>query len=456
MSLQGKILMTNIRITITLILLVLLFISMTVNSSNVKLLILLLLVLSTALLSIKSPGIGASILVGCLPLSGVIRWSDHENIVSAGYLSILIAALSCAVFLRIIFVKGKVCTFSLNTYWLVFLPFFAILLAHIFLASGGFAALFAMLRNYLIPFFSFFIFVEAIKSCKDMKKNLLVVLYITSLFVVVVNFIHYFYGLDIAITRFVMISEEDPAIRGYGSVTFPRMNHILGLGPQGAGGVFYGIIALIGIYLMASGSNMAKIFLAMSTFIFLVAIFFIGSVSGMVTLLIGAGILTIIHNRRLIPVMAFPVIICFTLGLFYIPVPLAGYSNIASYAYIGFIANIVNDASDYSPAQFFLGNELGLTGGGVQSVTIGFFDRWVFGVFLQLGLIAFISMSLWYAIVIFAAFKKTYSPKEKEFAVFALLIFFGSLTYGHQSALMQPLFVPLLMLAVSLLYKKPI
>lgn len=438
--------------------LAILLVSVAIKNSSIKSILLLIIIFYIALISVKKPSIGAIVLAGSLPISGIIRWSDLENIIASGYLTILIFLLSAVVFFRMLFDKKKNLYFSLNSNWLILSPFLLFLLVHIFLASSSGPVLFAMMRNYIIPFLAFFIFIEAVKSSENVKRKLIISLYISTVVVGVFNLIHYFYGLDIALSRFVMVKEDIPATRDYGLGAFPRMNHILGLGTQGSGGVFYAILALIGIYLTVNSRLKVKVLLIASALVFLVNIYFIGSISGVLTLFIGFVILGLTKNIKLIPILSFPFVIFILTGLFFFPIPITDFPNMASYAYHGFIAEVVIEASDYSLIQLLLGNELGLAGGGVDLIrTTGFLDRWLFGAFLQLGLVAFASMIMWYLFVFLIAFKNLRISKQKDYALLTLIILTGSLTYAHQSALMQPLFIYLIMLSLSLIYcKKPL
>ena len=434
----------------------LLLVSVGIDNGNVKSLMLLALIIIVSIISIKKPAIGAIVLAGCIPLSGIIRWSDHGNLIAAGFVTVLIAALFSVISIRKAYNYEKL-EISSKSHELILLPFICILLIHIFMASESLELLFAMVRNYLIPLLAYFIFVAAIETKQDITakqdivRKLIFGLYISATFVMIINLMHYFFGLNISLSKYVISNEGNIAFRNYGFGHFPRMNHIIGFGSQGSGGVFYGIFLMLSIYLIPGAPLLKKVMLVLAACLFLMSILLIASISGFVTLILGFGLMILIKYKKFLPILTAPSIMLFITTVFIIPIPAYDYSSIGSYAYYGFIHKFVVDIAAYPIYKIFLGNELGLAGGGLGYImTTGFHDRWLFGALLQLGIIAFFSMVGWYSYIIYLAVKRYNFYGNNIGIVFSLIVFVAGLSYAHQAALMQPLFVYLLMMAGSI------
>ena len=181
-----------------------------------------------------------------------VRLYDLENQITAGFGFFLSLTLIIVLFIHLTS-KPRFKMSIQGSEYIIFTIFaLTILIIYIIQKSVSVIVFVGYVREYFIPFLLLFVFVFVFnKDVFFVKKTLLFVIWPASI-VGVFNIYHYLFGLDVVFDQFVMgqFGSSIPEVRSiFGFFPFPRLNHILGLGTQGGGGVFYIILSLIGIML---------------------------------------------------------------------------------------------------------------------------------------------------------------------------------------------------------------
>lgn len=450
-----------LRITFyTIIFLAILFAgSIFITTPSVKSIFLLFSLFFLLIVTVFDLRFGALVLAGLVPSLGIIRWSDLDNKIAAAYTSAALILLLFAFFLKL-FAKNdnlSIDKILIKKLFLLggFLAFIIYHSAHYFNSPFIFIM---VIKEYFLPFLSFFIFYDVLKNNLSFSFSLINILFWVTVLVSIINLFHYFIGLNIDLERFVLTYEEVsvPEVRDFGFGPMRRAYPILGLGGAGGGSAFYVIIGMLG-FILAARHNVVipKLFLMTGSFLLLVTSFFTLSLSGVFVVFIFFVFIFLWKTSNVLRIFVVSIACMFGLVIAMVPITIGPYKSILEYGISAFIVPTFLIAKEFSVANIFFGNGLGLTGsiGLQENLRLpGLFDRWILGAFLQLGVFGFLFMLLFWLGMIVSSFNGRGAEKDFSLLLFASgFILFGSFGYTHGSALMHRLFVPILMLSVAII-----
>jgi hypothetical protein len=214
--------------------------------------------------SISYPIVGLFFLAFAHSFSGLVRWKEQDAILLSGFGTILI----------VLFFVGVICRGLLGlrfripferTDWqaskamfLVWLLFIALIFFNVLANWKEGMVTIMMFREYIIPLLIFPVAVSVLLSSRPSDcRGVLMALFLGCTIVGLVNIIHYIVDLPLPIPRWVRLFDATTGIAVdlpdsriiFGSISIPRMQHILGLSGAAAGGVYFITMALMGYFL---------------------------------------------------------------------------------------------------------------------------------------------------------------------------------------------------------------
>lgn len=406
--------------------------------------------------------------ISLTPLTGILRWDDLGNFVSASFVSLVYFFLVIVLFLRVVSSgclniprKGRN-VFLANLFLIIVLVIGCVAQIH----DPVFFAL--TFREFVLPAILFFACYSLIKNDKQKIYYVIYSIFITSGLVATLNLAHYFYGLSIVIDNRVMaLGGEGTAVyRSVFGFDIYRLQHILGLSTQGAGGTFYTIMSSLGLLLVSHvKSSLHKLLICSFSLILFFAALLIVSLSTVVTLIIVvvARYYWVCQKRKKIGGflgLVFLMLPISFLLLFNLEVTAGGVKlNILDYAYESFISKAIDLVTNLDFYDFLFGFGLiakggsGLTGviytADVSSFVI---DRWVFVALFQLGFMGFsIMIFSWLFNIIKSASISCNDQCDVLGYKACFIVFLACYGFSHGAAIIDNLFSPIYFLCAGVL-----
>ncbi len=404
----------------------------------------------------------ALLVVFFIPLAGALRWNDSGSPLAALFQSgIFSLAIIAAFFHVLIRTRFRVARLPIS-HLLLFVPFFLLIFLHTLIIFFSNPILgFALVREYILPLLLFFVFYYAIRMETIEVRFLVLLLVVVTSGIAVVDIVHYFFDLGAPYPRYVWARGVDyiPETRSVFGHSVARSQHLLGLGSQGGGAVFYAIIGMLGILLLRETQGFTRFLLLTASFLLFVAGALIISGSFMMALVLMGGYLLVTQGAARNPIVQKTLLgIILSFFLFLIvssDIFVLGNRQISLISY-GVTWWDRGTAILFNLAGFplFVGGGLGVLGRvGLDLDMTGrvFFDTWIFSVVPQLGLVGFFSMLLSWAYWLWLTSSKTAFVRRicTELKL-AGLILVGALAYVHQAAFVSRLMIPVLMLGVAI------
>ena len=374
-----------------------------IPNSLVHQLFLVFFLLLFTFVSIRSLRSAAIIAIAFIPLAGLLKWSGSETLISLLFQSfIFIIAFFSVVIHAVVRTNFKIGRIPLRPF-LLFIPFFSIITVHILVSALEKPILgFAYLREYIIPFTMFLICFYALKKKAISEVEIVSILVAITALVSIINLAHYFFGLPSEYPKYVFSDEAKttPYMRGAFGTFLPRSQHLLGLGSQGGGAVFYAIVGTLALLLSSRQRGISRavtIFGASSIF---AAGAIVLSGSYVITLLFLILFFSLNNSEKyfniyriLLIFMAVPVMIYILLSNALV---IGSHTQLLSYGQI-FLSYGFQLVSKSISQAFYFGHGLDLFGGyGTMTTALNLatLDSWVFSVIPQIGIVGFFSMIL--------------------------------------------------------------
>jgi hypothetical protein len=425
---------------------VVIFTSM-IFGGSIKSIILLSSLCVFFLISVKYLDIGAVIVAGFIPMNGIIRWSGFNDPITAGYTT----GLYVLFFVSLFFYQTKNKPFAIKKYALLkfftFMVFLCIIIMNILRDIYQTPIFFMHIREYIIPLIILFPFYFVLKLHPEKYVNIIIALFFCTLFVAIINLLNYSNVIHSIFEPFIVYpGSKMPAVRQIGPIVLPRLNPILGLAGQ-AGSVFYTIIFFVGEYLY---SVKKKIIYNIGAIVILLTAFCTMSSSTILTFFLICLLIINARNRRykMFSILFF---VFFIFVIIFMPINMGTETNtIFMYGLNGFILPIYRTIKDYSMLQYLTGAGLPVMGGQdfIQSAGLAQtvkFDRYIFIIFLQLGIVGFFSM-----IVVWITAIPNYKKNNNiSFFWVSLILLTGLFGFVHGAAPTQRLFSPLFALGMA-------
>ena len=402
--------------------------------------------------------------------SGVIRLNEFNNPLFAGFTTLEILIAFCVYLL--LFLKYKLNT-KIRVNKQLLLPATSLIVYLMWILVRSISDGIDMLRflftirEYIVPFLLLPILITVLMKDMRMIKKIALFFFMGTTIVAFLNIIHYFFGLNLEISRVITFYNdksifETRVIAGY---PIPRMQHILGLSSQGAGSAFYIISAVLGVmFLSKIKSPMLNIISITAIFIHILPVVLMASFTGIVTLFfLFAMYLFLFKSKLKIVASIFSIPLLFF--LFFTPIiETGGINSNTLFEYILFMFNekVMTLMNGLNYNEIFFGTGMGLRGGNAIGVgdiagtdkSLYFTDRWVFNVFFQLGVVGFIlAIILTIAPIIYIKrVTKFYFNNDIYLYYVPSILLFGSLSFAHGYMLTERLFSILIVFSYAMIY----
>ncbi|MFW5803805.1 MAG: hypothetical protein ACOCWG_01080 [bacterium] len=427
-------------------------------------------------LSLYKPLYGLYLIFFSLSFNGLIRWKMFDSFILAGFSTILVFIFILCQFILLLvnkeyrinvhfknFIFSKS---SLGFYLFVIISiFFALLTINVPLSSEKLIEMIMKYREYIIPILFIPFSISFIK--KSTFPRIIEFYVYGAVIIALINIIHLLFGLPIGIPRFVLhFSSQLPEIRSMFGIYLPRMNHILGLSTQGAGATFYTIAGIAGIYLEKNKCSITnKLIWNLIIVVLFIASLLTVSFSMLLTIFFVFLFFKLINAKKKISLhkllLGLPILVFFIYFLLFSEIiSIDRKQNFFEYGIMTFFKKLTL-LEDFNFAQIIFGIGVGLKSGmalGVANLPGSdmsnyIFDHWIFVVFYQLGFIGFFLQLLIYFFCFFIIKRNIHIGRDIENQRLLIVIIFGSLGFLHGSVLIERLFSPLFLLAISYLVK---
>jgi len=444
-------------ISALIVLCILVFSFVLKNQSTLSILILLILMFVT-FLSLFNFRIGVLVLASSSSLNGFVRMHDLDNPITAGFVFLLVLFLLSI--LLIIFVSKNKHTIPKAGSNFVAMYVLILCLLFIYIVSGSVSLLsfILYLREYFVPLLVFFIFFHVLKKDLYLFNKIIIFIVLPAAIVAIVNIYHYFFELDIVFNQYV--GGNRVAIRSLFGFQIPRLSHILGLGGEAAGGLFYILLSILSLLVVKHQKIFLSILLFTSSAI--LALASILTVSSSVTLLVLSfvfwlSIFKLFHHPSRFRLLIFITVVPFLLLILFYPFGInEAYDSIFNYAFFAFIGKFLSDFQAFTLLDHIFGIGLSLPGKGgeLEGAIRTRPDLWIFSLYVQFGLIGFVMfLTFWAYPLLKIIFNKTKLCENLESILFICgFIIIGSFTSAHGVAIFHRLFTPILMLAFATFY----
>lgn len=421
------------------------------------------------LLSLVNFRIGVLVLSSFCSLNGFIRINDLDNPITAGFVFLLSLLLLSIILL--IFISKTKCTIPKAGFDFVaiYILILCLLFIYIVLGSVNLLSFLLYMREYFVPLLVFFIFFHVLKKDLQLFNKIITFIVLTAAIVATVNIYHYFFGLDIVFNQFVgtyrYISSDKPDVfipfvRNLLGYEVVRLQHILGVGGEAAGGLFYMFMSVLSLLAMKYKKLFLSILLFTSSVILACAA--ILTVSSSVALLILSFIFWVVifklfHHPSTLRLLIFTIVVPFLLLILLYPFGITeNHDSIFNYAIHAFIGKFLNDFFAFSLLDHIVGLGLSLPGKGgqIEGTLWTQPDLWIFSLYVQFGFIGFlIFLTFWLYPLFKITFNKTKLSQDIKYILFICgFIIIASFTSAHAVAILLRLFTPLLMLAFATFY----
>lgn len=426
---------------------------------NLFLIFFLILFLSLSLLSFRATTI---ITIVFIPLAGLIKWSGSENMLTILFQTCIYLIALGATFIHVV-VRGRFKIDSLPIFlFFPFIPFILIIFFHILITGFESPALgLALFRQYILSTLLFFVFFYALKKKAISVLEIISLIIVVTTLISIINIAYYFGWLESNYPRYIINPKfglNIPQTRGIFGIEIPRSQHLLGLGSQGGGSVFYAIICSLSLLLMSMLKGKKKILAALASVILFIAGAKIFSGSFVMSLFFIGVFILIINYGLKSKILFFFKMLVLLMGIVYVlsvqNFSIGSQNQLFSYGKV-FLVFGVELLSDAISGLNLLGKGMGyasnfdIDGAGYD---VGFFDTWIFSVVPQIGLIGFLSMiaSWTYWIILIIRRNRQNASNYFQSAIIGIILM-GSFGYVHQAVFIDRLMVPLLMVALSIL-----
>ena len=432
-----------------------------ISSSSIREIFLLFFLILFLTFSVRSFRAAVIISIVLIPLAGVIKLNGSETNLTILFQSIMFLIVIAATFFHVVILsRFKISKLPLSPF-LPFIPFFLIVWWHILVVAienptiGA-----AYFREYIIPFLLFLVYFYALKKKAISVIEIISLLVVATTLVSVLNLAHYFVGISAEYPKYIHTSNFSKQIyeRAVFGVSLPRSQHLLGLGSQGGGAVFYAIVGSLSLLLASVLRGPKKTLAIFAAIALFAAGAFVISGSFIITLFAIGLYLNVVNpsfrKRYLQVIKILPWVVVFSYLLLSKTVFQMGSQNqLLSYGQIfveygiGLFKSIATEK-----LLFGVGPELlGAYGNEAKQSLMFNFDTWVFSALPQTGLLGFLSLLISWAYWIFRTVvvsRHNIAPRIQQAVVGIILI--GAFGYVHQVAFMSRLMIPLLMIALAI------
>ena len=448
----------NETLILALIVLCMMTFSLILKNQSIMSILIFLTLVFIAFLSLINFRVGVLVLASSCSLNGFLRMYDLDNPITAGFV-FLLTLLLLSIILLIFFSKTKHTIPKAGFNFIkMFLLILCLLFIYIVLGSVSLLAFSLYMREYFVPLLVFLIFFHVLKNDLHFFNKIILFIVLPAAIVATVNTYHYFFQLDIVFGQYV--GEDKPAIRSLFGYQIPRLRHILGLGGEAAGGLFYAFLSILSLLVLKHQKLFTSILLLTSSAILVYAA--ILTVSSSVILLIMSFIFWVIifklfhHPTNLFLLITMAVFPALLLVLFYPFGINEAYDSIFNYALEAFIGKFINDFYAFTLLDHIFGLGLSLPGkgGSIEGILWTQPDLWIFSLYVQFGFIGFIIfLTFWLYPLFKIIFDKTKLSKDiKKIYFICGFIIIASFTSAHAVAILLRLFTPILMLAFATFY----
>ena len=403
----------------------------------------------------------AIIAIFLIPLAGLIKWTGGATAFIILFQSIMFIVALLTTFFHVVLNQGLKVSSIPKTLFLPFTPFIVILTYHtLIVAVDSPIRGLAYFREYILPLLLFFVFFYALKNKSISVTSILYTLSISTTLVAVVNLLHYFFGLESEYPRYVSVDgfPDTPQLRGIFGLIIPRAQHLLGLGSQGGGAVFYAITGFLSLLLAQTLRRWEKIILVCCAMVLFLAGAVVFSGSFILSLIFLALFYKLFatNTTRSVTKTSISLVLISMPGYILLSnnMLIGSHSQFLSYGFVFIDYGIA--LLEYAITNFIMfGHGLELLGFYETNNDISkpiYFDTWIFSVTPQIGLFGFLSMVLsWFYWILLVTLK---NDKNKAFHIENAtvgIILVGSLAYSHQAAFVARLMMPLIIIALSIL-----
>lgn len=433
--------------------------SFVLKNQTILSIIILLILMFVTLLSLINFRIGVLVLASSsASLNGFVRMHDLDNPITGGFVFLLVLLLLLIVSFNFISKNKFTIPKVGSNYVVLYLLVLCLLFIYIVSGSVNLLSFLLYMREYFVPLLVFLIFFHVLKTDLYLFNKIIIFIVLTSAVVAIVNIYHYLFGLDIVFDQYV--GYYNTSIRSVLGHEIPRLKHILGLGGEAAGGLFYMFMSILSLLVMKQQKIFISIFLLISSGI--LALASVLTVSSSVTLLLTSfifwwTIFKLFHYPSRLKLLMFMIVVPLLLLIIFYPFGINDkYNSIFNYAYYAFIGKFFNDFKAFTLLDHILGMGLYLPGkgGAIDGAIWVQPDLWIFSLYVQFGFFGFvIFLTFWLYPLLKIMFNKTkFSQDIKRIHFICGFIIVASFTSAHAVAILLRLFSPLLMLAFALFY----
>lgn len=417
-----------------------------------------LILMFVVLLSFINFRIGVLVFASSFSLNGIVRMYDLDNQLTAGF-TFFHGVLLLLIILIISVLKNQI-TIHKSGFNFVLLYSLTLCMVFVYSVFGSYDLFSFVLyvREYIIPLLVFFIFLYVLNKDLYFFNKIIIFIVLTTTFVAIVNIYHYFYGLDIEFNQYVTGSSTNTrSLFGY---QIPRLSHILGIGGEAAGGLFYIFMSILSLLVVKRKKIFLNILLIISSGI--LAFTSILTVSSSVALLMLSFIFWIVifkffNNLSVLRFLIFLTLVPIILLILVYPFGINEvYDSISSYALDAFIGKFIDEFYAFTLLDHLVGKGLSLPGKGglVEGALWTRPDLWIFSLYVQFGIIGFtIFLTFWlYPLLKIILDKTKISQDVNSIHFICGFIIVACFTSAHAVAILLRLFSPLLMLAFATIY----
>ena len=429
--------------------------------------------------SIFYPALGLLIVAFTHNFTGLVRWKAPNALLLAGFGTILIS-LFLVGFVTNRLINRRPHTRSEHANWwaingtfLVWLLFVTMIFLNIIAYWNGPVSTLMMFREYIIPLL---LLPATVSMLSDRPRNCkwaLLALFLGSAIVALVSIVHYAVGLPIHFPRWVTLfnpltgsSTDIVNFREIFGLQLPRMQHLLGLSSDGAGGVYFMTMAFAGYFLarhlllqkwrlvLYSGSLVNAVAAVLTLSFSLIVMFACVTTYQYLASILRSRLTTIAILRH--------IVVGATLILIVLMLNQSISSGFDLIEYIGrqFQKNVIPTLTAFD--SFIFGDGLGLKSGGAVGVADAVLsqkhqyinDQWLLVVIYQLGVlgfflvIAFFLLPLWMSVKVFC---RRDFDEMGLLSMVAGIIVAGFIAFMHGAAPIERLFSAPMMITIAVI-----